>query len=227
MKKKIVSLSLATVMAMSSAMVAIAADPTAATQAANDATISSTTDGGVYGASAEITGSTAVPTIKVTVPTVGDIAVNPYQMSYTLGSLGAATDEVFSPEYTIKNESNVPISVGVTVTGKPEGEAVFATTPVADATVKTKSVFAYIEFSSDGSYADAYNSKATNQVVLGTKAVTKNNVVTLERGDGGSATTAKYKFMGSAASAPTKAWANTDKIGATVAFTFTPILPTT
>ena len=222
MKRKILTLGMATIMAASTAMIAMAEDPSAATQAAKDATIETADASGAYGQQTEITGSTATPTIKVTVPTVGDVAVNPYKMSYKLGESDAATDQVFSPEYTIKNESNVAISVGVTATGKVEGKAAFATASAAKAT--TNSVFAYVEFTNTtGTYESAYNAKNAKQIVLGTKAVTKTNVITLAKGDE-TAQTVNYKFLGDAASSPKTPWSKDDKIGATLAFTFTPII---
>jgi hypothetical protein len=61
-------------------------------------------------------GTTAAPTIKLTMPKAVNIALNPYRMSYKNEKIGiaTATNETFiSPIVEIKNESNVALTMSV------------------------------------------------------------------------------------------------------------------
>lgn len=176
----------------------------------------------------DVTGTTQAPTIAVTVPATGTVTVNPYKMEVTVGS-DKLTDQIISTTSYVQNESDVPLVVDVTVTGKVAGNAVFATASTQGAKAPTtNSVFMYAEFgvatandgTGDPSWGTAYDSKSTSQVLLSAKATTKKAVATLPAGDSTTNYLA-FKLAGDAASAPTTAWASTDTVGATVAYTFT------
>lgn len=217
MRKKILSLGLATVLALSSVSMAFA----------TDAVIQTTDANGAYASEVAVDSDTKVPTIKVTVPTASSIGINPYQMEFEVGGVTAKT-QIISPDYYIENASDVPIAVDVTVTGKIDSpsEAVFATAALKG-NETTKSVFLYMEIgaaadaNTPASYGNAYDAKGPNQILVGTKAVTKKATVILAEGDS-SATYASYKFFGATATNPAKAWTATDEIGATVVFSFVP-----
>ena len=219
--KKIMSTALASIMALSLAVPAFAAD--------TDLTQNS-----------EITGTTSAPTIKITVPATGSVTVNPYKMEVTVGS-DKKTDQIISATQYIANASDVAIKVSAEVTGKPAGTLTFATAPTQGGTkvVTTNSVFMYFEMdvanandgSADPTWATAYDSKSTKQILVGAKAVKKTDMVTLAAGDGTDPATAggyaAYHLTGDAASAPTTAWTANDKADVTIAFTFTPTAATT
>ena len=220
MKKKILSLGLVLVMAMSTSIMAFAAD----------AEIESPDASGIYGGNVDITGETKVPTIKITVPTEGKVLVNPYQMKYTEGEGDAKdkTDSIISTDYYIVNDSDVPVKVNATVTGKIEtGSGAIFSAAALKGTEVTKSVFMYLEIGTTSAtgtaatYETAFDAKSTKQIVVGAKAVTKAGTVTMDE-KGGAAPCASYKFFGSVASAPAKAWTSDDSVSVDVVFTFTP-----
>ena len=180
-----------------------------------------------YNKSLEITGTTQVPTITVTIPTSGTVTVNPYKMEVTVGS-DKKTEQIISATQYVKNESDVAIALDVTVSGKVEGEAVFATAPVTDR-ITTKSAFVYFEIkgataddgTGDPTWATAYDAKATDQIALAAKAVTKKDVIKLDAGDQ-TATYAAFRLNGNVADKSVKPWVAADKVGATIAFTIKP-----
>lgn len=213
--KKIMSTALASIMALSLAVPAFAAD--------TDLTQSS-----------EITGTTSAPTIKITVPATGAVTVNPYKMEVTVGS-DTKTDQIISATQYIKNESDVALNVSAEVTGKPAGNLALATaTTQGTKAVTTNSVFMYFEIgeataddgSGDPTWGTAYDSKSEKQILVGAKAVKKANMLTMAAGDT-TATYAAYHLTGDAASAPTTAWTGNDKVDVSIAFTFTPTAATT
>lgn len=176
----------------------------------------------------EIGGTTQAPTINVTVPATGTVTVNPYKMEVTVDS-DKITDQIISAPLYVTNTSDVPLVFDVTVTGKKEGNAIFSTSSTAGKVVATNSVFLYAEFgaasandgSGDPTWATAYDSKATNIVLISDKAVTKKAVAELAATDGSDANYLAFKLSGDASSQPTTAWTSADKVGASIAFTFT------
>ncbi len=176
----------------------------------------------------DITGTTQAPTIAVTVPATGAVTVNPYKMEVTVDS-NQVTDQIISAPMYVTNTSDVPLVFDVTVTGKKEGNAIFSTTPIGTKVVTTNSVFMYAEFgaatandgSGDPTWAAAYDSKATNQVAISERSTTRKAVVELAATDGSTANYLAFKLAGDASSQPTTAWSSADKVGATIAFTFT------
>lgn len=176
----------------------------------------------------DITGTTQAPTIAVTVPATGAVTVNPYKMEVTVNS-NQVTDQIISAPMYVENSSDVPLVFDVTVTGKKEGNAIFSTTPIGTKVVTTNSVFMYAEFGAatandgtgDPTWAAAYDSKATNQVAISERSTTKKAVVELAANASGAKNYVAFKLAGDASSQPTTAWTAADKVGATIAFTFT------
>lgn len=243
--KKIVSAVLAGTMALSMAATAFASD-----------TEISTIDGLTTASNTEITGTTNVPTIKVTIPAGGAVVVNPYKLAYIV-DVGddaddpsddtTSTSQIISATQYIKSESDVPLKVNVSVTGKTEGEAVFSTASVASNTkLTTKSAFVYFQIKgataaksdsddtiviTDPADWGTFSATDAGTVVLATKAVAKANVVTLAAATEVANTAgddtvvvpavAAFRLNGDAVASPAKGWTATDKISATVAFTFT------
>lgn len=207
--KKVLSLVLALAMVLTLAVPAFA----------GSSTPSNTTD---------ITGTTKAPTITVTVPASAAVTVNPYKMEVTVGSDKVSDQIIFATQY-VENTSDVALVFDVTVTGKKEGNAIFSTTSTAGKIVATNSVFLYAEFgaataddgSGDPTWGNAFDTKATNMVAISDKAVTKKAVAELAATDGSTANYLAFKLAGDASSQPTTAWTASDKVGATIAFTFT------
>lgn len=214
--KKLVSTALAGAMALSLSVPAFAAD-------------------GDLQQSTDITGTTQAPTIKITVPATGTVVVNPYKMSVTpAGASTAVTDQIISATQFIENASDVALKVSAEVTGTAAGNLAFATASTQGSRAPTtNSVFMYFEMvaSDDGStepttWATAYDSKATTQILVSTKATKKADMLTLAAGTGTAAASAggyaAFHLAGDAASTPTTAWAAADKADVAIAFTFTP-----
>lgn len=211
--KKLVSTALAGAMALSLSVPVFAAD-TDLEQSTN------------------ITGTTQAPTIKITVPATGAVTVNPYKMAVSVGG-SDVTDQIISATQYIENASDVALKVSAEVTGTAAGNLAFATASTQGSRAPTtNSVFMYFEMvaSDDGSteptWATAYDSKATTQILVSTKATKKADMLTLAAGTGTAAASAggyaAFHLAGDAASTPTTAWAAADKADVAIAFTFTP-----
>ena len=243
--KKLASLVMAGALTLSLAAPAFAATDTEITDIGAIGTASNT----------EITGTTNVPTIKVTTPNAGAVVVNPYKLTYVV-DVGddaddpsddtTSTNQIISAVQYIKSESDVPLKVNVTATGKTEGEAVFATTTtVGNTKLTNKSAFVYFQIKGATAAKDSgadtvsitdpdwgtFSATDAGTIVLGAKAVTKNNTVTLAAAtevadEAGTGTVtipsvAAFRLNGDAVTSPTKAWTGADKVSATLAFTFT------
>ena len=220
--KKIMSTALAGAMALSLSVPAFAA-------ANSDTSLEQNT---------AITGTTQAPTIKITVPATGAVVVNPYKMSVTPdGGSTAVTDQIISATQYIENASDVAVKVSAQVTGTAAGNLAFATASTQTKAVTTNSVFMYFEMvasddnSTEPTWATAYDSKSTTQILVSTKATKKADMLTLAAGTGTAAAStgayAAFHLAGDAASTPTTAWAAADKADVAIAFTFTPTATST
>lgn len=211
--KKVVSAALAGAMALSMSATALAANVT-----------------GTAPVDVEVTGTTEVPDIKVTIPTTASVVVNPYKLAVTVDSV-EFTDQIVSAPQFIKSESNTALDVTATVTGKAEGSAVFATASTQGGkAVATNSVFMYLEVvgvaddSAEPTWAETYDKTSSSQLLVSlTAATSKTAMVQLAAGDT-TASYAAFALRGDAADKPTTAWTAADKVSAGIAFTFTPVI---
>lgn len=166
----------------------------------------------------EVTGTTKVPTISITVPTSAAVTLNPYKLDVTIDS-ATKQDQVISAVYYIVNGSDVAIETEATVTGVAEG-ATFAAASVASSTDKTKQVYMAFEWAktTDGSTAPAAWSDTT---ALTTSAQNIANKLTMDK-TGGTSPAIAFHFTGDAIAEPETPWTTDDTVGATLAFTFAP-----
>ena len=212
--KKVIATLLATTMVMSTSVMAYATE------------ITTPGDSGTY--TSTVTGDSKVttPTIKITVPTEVSMTIDPYKI--------AGKTQIVSADQFIKNESNVPISVGVGLyaTKKTDSCDITLATAALKGTETTKSVFAYLDMVSSenetsATHTGTFDAKSTSQFVLAygteSKYTSKANMITLAKGSE-TPTYAAYNFQGSVATKPAKAWADTDVLSVTTVFTFTPVL---
>ena len=211
MKKKIISLALATAMVMGGAMSVSATEITSDTE-------------GIYSSDVTMATDVKVPEIKITVPTENSITLNPYGIAVGDDN---KTDKIVmngtaEDNFTIKNESNVQIGVNATAKATANGDAVLATAALKG-TETTKSVFLYLEVKTGAEYAAKYDTKATNQLAFAAKGATKENIVTLAAGDS-SATSCEYAILGDCSSTPEKAWTADDNVTLELTWSFTPQL---
>lgn len=226
MKRKLMAFVLAAAMVTGTGITAFAS---------TTADITAPTDG-IY-SSAELTasGTVTTPTIKVTVPsTAAGLVINPYKLEVTDENSEAVQDQVVSVEQEIANESDVDIQVNVVdiaaTKGETSSDVVMATAPLT-ANVKNKSVFLYMELGADPDssnvykFADKFDSKAVNQIVITNKAASKANMMLL-KASAGDPVTGRFKLAGAVVASPTgSAWTTTDNINVKYKFTFTPVLP--
>lgn len=220
--KKLATLALAGVMAMSLTAPAFAED--------NDGTAATNT---------EISGTVEPAAIKVTIPTTGAVVVNPYKMEVLPAGGTAGTDEtteqIISATQYIENKGKAAVQLSASVTGTASSGVTFATVKHEGSTkpVTTKSVFMYFEIgrTDDASTeptwnANGYDSKLNTQILVGTKAVAKTNMVTLAAGTGSAGQAkgfAAYRLAGDANATPATAWTADDTVTVAIAFT---VLPT-
>lgn len=171
-------------------------------------------EGLAEGATVEVTGTTQTATVKVTVPSGGNVVLNPYELKYTVDGADV-TDQIISAEQYIVSESNLPIKVSTSVTGTIEGTGDFmATTAVGETDKKVNLKFEIGATSAADTAAASYDSKP---LVKGT-AVTFDPITMTDK-DGATPAVA-FKFTGDAAKNPTNPWTTEDVVGASIAFTF-------
>lgn len=229
MNKKFISSVLAGACALSMTSIATFAADTAISDLGSD---------GAATQQVTFTSTTAMPTLKVTVPTTADVVINPYKIAVTTPIAG--NDTIMSPEYEIKNESDCGIAVSATVKATPGGAAAMATSALKG-TETTKSVFMYLETTDTadtyyGEYVakkvtakkgetltaeqEAANKACDAQMVITTKETTK-EIATLAAGN----TTAQsifFKVQGDAVTAPKTPWVAADKVDLAMTLKITP-----
>lgn len=212
--KKLLATLMATTMIFGTAMSVYAAE------------ITTPDESGAFTSTVEGDSTIATPTIKITVPTDVSLTIDPYKIN--------EKGQIVSEDKFIKNESNVPVSVGMGLyaTKKTEECDITLATAALKGTETTKSVFAYADLvsSDDGqsaTHTGTFDSKSVSQFALayGTaeKHTTKANMITLAKGSE-NATFAAYNFQGAVTTKNAKAWTDKDVLTVTVVFTFTPVL---
>jgi hypothetical protein len=205
-RKKLLALGLATVMTLSSSVVAFAADADINNLSA---------DASDYGKGVHVTSTTQEPTISVMVPTDSSFILNPYRLAaeaQTAGTNGESdavattvNSAIIAPVYNIQSQSNVDLKVSVAVSNvETSSSDVLLSAGSIASTVTTKSAFVYLDFKSDTqgwgqivtknkagvvtatSYADGsdtgttskYNKASGTQLVLSTTKNAKTGVDT-------------------------------------------------
>lgn len=167
------------------------------------------------------------PNIEVTVPSSGQIIINPYHMKVNMAE-HVSTDQIVSVEQFLVNHSNVPIQINASAYGKPkeESELCFAEN-MDDLNSGSKAAYIYMEFqhSPDGtsvsSWSESYQD-ADNQLLITSRENAKTGVLTLAAGDQ-SPTYGAYRFFGAAAVSPDQPWTVKDDFDLTVVFHFVPL----
>jgi|GEM_PF-4929910 hypothetical protein len=220
MKKKILSVVLAMTMVMGLSITAFA-DTVVGNQDGADATASA-------GTTLTTQSTTNLPVIKITVPTVAAVVINPFQLSYKDTEAGIeGSDSVVSVLKKITSDSNVPVAVNVeNFKATPtEGVAIVSKSAVA---AKAKSAYIYMAIGEDVNAAKKFTTLvATNPTgeatgaekaaiyVLPAKETTATECQFIIRGD----VNANPVNGTTGAADP---WAATDKVTISYKFTFTP-----
>lgn len=226
--KKIASLILAAVLALSLAVPAFAATKDL------EGSLSDVNQGANF--SFDATVETA--TIKVTVPADDDAArvvLNPYRKTVAIDTNGEkntgtnVTDQVISVARTITNASDVPIQVSYTATATAVGEGVSIATAALKDTAVGKQILLFCETQvpegttapDADTWAKAYDSKATNQVLFSTKGASPKTAIALsEPGADTDTSVLYYKIGGAMPTVTDSEWAEGDGVTIGLAFTF-------
>lgn len=177
------------------------------------------------------------PTIKVTVPSTGEVYLNPLKLPVSINSK-STREQIVSTPCMIANESDVPLQVDVTVTGQiNEGSNMsLVTTSTKNSTSTSKRAFIYFEIQpadtdnfSKVTWDAAYKSTKRNHIPVTTYGRTKTNTVVLAGTDlngeiaekGGYAA---FRLTGDIIAAPKKPWTENDGLTVEIAFTFVPLV---
>lgn len=183
-----------------------------------------------------ITAKCKMPTIQVTVPSTGNVYLNPFKLPVSIGGEDSY-EQIISTPNCIANQSDIPLKVDVKVTGaiKAGSDMTLATTSTQGSTSTSKRAFIYFEIQpadtddpDDVLWDDEYDK--TKHIVISTveSGKSKKNVLTLapKTLDGKMAEEggyAAFRLTGDAVETPKNAWTAQDGITVEVAFTFTPV----
>lgn len=180
-----------------------------------------TTLEGLKSSSIEVSGTTEIPKISVTVPTSAAFVVNPFGID-----VSGENDQVVSTKFAIENASDIKVDVyldGFTTVIEGSGTDkinLVSTAILPTATALTKDLFLYLDEAS----VPASTKPDIKKVVTKTNTTTPLNVkmgATMEPTTG----KVELKFFGTA---NTKgAWDAGDKISVTPKFRFVPLMVTT
>lgn len=171
-----------------------------------------------------------LPIIKVSVPATGAVYINPFQLSVQMGSENTK-EQIVSIPTNILNESEVPMSVDVTVTGSiNEGSDLsLSTVTTKGSELTSKEAFVYFEMKAVKlddpnlvTWDKVYDEE--KHVVVCTTAKTKKNVVTLDAWDenGQKNCYGAFRLTGDCVTYPKTEWNSKDGLNVEIAFTFTP-----
>ena len=181
-----------------------------------------------------IEGAARIPVISVAVPASVNVLINPYEMPVSIGD-GVYTDQILcSPAYLL-SRSDIPLEVGVTVTGSvyPGSDMALAPSPTYGAGTE-KRAFVYFEtvrssweYQELVQWAPAYD--PAKHIIVSETAKTKENILTLPPYTDGmyglppENAYAWFRLAGDTARDPTNEWNEKDGLRVIVAFTFTPV----
>jgi len=195
------------------------------------------------------TGVTAAPTIKLTMPKAVNIALNPYRMSYKNSKIGleeGKTDTFISPVVEIKNESDTALKMAVKGNATKAGaikivaaDAVQTSTPgdknvavsvnILPNVAESLGSTAAFELTGDALKTAALTDKAADIFGgTGTDAVDPIELDACEAGSDGKLTPnyIRINFSGDCNTNPKDAYVTADTVGVSLTFTFTPVAAT-
>lgn len=223
MTKRVLSMVLAGVLALSASSVSQAADVTLTQGSDGRYAASEIVANGVYEA----------PVIKVELSDTSakKIAINPYGLEVNIaGTISGASEQheqLVNKVESITNKSDVALAVNATVGATLKGNAKLATAPVQP-TEKANAIFAYLQVDVGNTIkADtAYNAKNENQAVFAAKESSKKAMVTLKDASQADGKMASYKILGNVAGNPAQTWTTADGVDFKIVFDFEPRLLT-
>lgn len=174
----------------------------------------------------EVQGMTELPKIVVTIPTGGQLFINPYQLPVEIDG-ESTTEQIVSSPVNIENGSKVPLNVDVTVVGtiNEDSDMTLNTMTLKNLATTAKKAFIYFEMQavSDPGQVEwdsAYN--MSKHLLVRTTSSTKKSITTLEQADKPNHFGA-FRLTGDCVPTPKSSWTEADGITVTIAFTFTPL----
>ena len=240
--KRIISLIMAAAMTLSVGASALASSEVTISGAEKLAT----------GGTVKVAGETTVGTVKVVVPTAGKLVVNPYALSYKVDDTTTKRDQVIYPAQYIASNSTAALDVTATVTGMVSGNAklvaepfdpvaehadgvkaannlflVLQTADCAAGATPTEPSWTTIDKDSDITQGDfvADTTGYTHAVVVstrGTPTLVGKLAASTDTADDTKTTYVAFRLAGLAEKNPFTPWTASDKVTATIAFTFAP-----
>ena len=180
-----------------------------------------------------ITAIARLPVISVSVPASADVLINPLQFPVEIDS-GSTRDQIICSDAVMSSYSDVPLSVGVQVTGAvKEGSDMTLATAPTNKTGTAKEAFVYFEIVQSNYeevrrslWAESYDPAKHVPVSNGTPQ-TKADMLRLEPlnkyGEVAKGGYAQFRLAGDAVRTPTNEWNESDGIDVMIAFTFKPI----
>lgn len=173
------------------------------------------------------------PTVNVTVPASATVKLNPYQIKVTLATIGAenAQGSILAGTQYLVNKSNVPLKMSLVATGSiPNGSNAAFSTSAPDATEKNRKVFMFVAVGdpvegaapTDAALSNVtYSATDTKQGVIKAGDVKMNDILTIPvPADASDGNYVPIDIGGACATTPTDAWAATDVVALSLAFTF-------
>lgn len=214
-----------------------------------------------FAQSTEVTAAYSSPTISVDVPTKGAVIINPFGLDVEMAEDAADTantnkvtisgQKIVTAPMALKNKTKMTLGVNVTLTGTvaATSDMRLAAEPLA-ADDTSKSAFVYLQ-AAPSTLAGATSAvtatavatafaawepaaySANNDLILGTRAASKENIVTLKAAkmDSNGAfeeykagSIAFVRLAGDAVASPRTAWTDDDGFTANIAYTFAPVV---
>lgn len=180
-----------------------------------------------------ITAIARLPVISVSVPASADVLINPLQFPVEIDS-GSTRDQIICSDAVMSSYSDVPLSVGVQVTGAvKEGSDMTLAAAPTDKTGTAKEAFVYFEIVQSNwdevrrsLWAESYDPAKHVPVSDGTPQ-TRADMLRLEPlnkyGEVAKGGYAQFRLAGDAVRRPASEWNESDGIDVMIAFTFKPI----
>ncbi len=180
-----------------------------------------------------ITAIARLPVISVSVPASADVLINPLQFPVEIDS-GSTRDQIICSDAVMSSYSDVPLSVGVQVTGAvKEGSDMTLATAPTNKTGTAKEAFVYFEIVQSNYeevrrslWAEAYD-PTKHIVVTEGESPARTDMLTLEPlnkyGEVAKGGHAQFRLAGDAVRKPESEWNQKDGIDVMIAFTFTPV----
>ena len=160
------------------------------------------------------------PVINVLLPGDGHVVVNPYGLEVPT-EYGVSREQVIYTPQVLTNLSEVPVTVNVQVAGSfvlGSGANLVTAPPAPD--TPWKELFLYAEFQPTPYQWSGWFGDLPNQVMVTPWGESKDGVLTLEPwGEGW------FRLDGTASVTPDWSWSEEDGVQVTLAFSFTPVLP--